>query len=138
MAQFSLFFWEAFMKLSILLFNLTGLAYTLKSFLLLLTKWTMTVISIHPILTGPAIKTRVTLTVIDDGITRFAWVHRTTQIEMDEVADNTGKPGGEHNSLSPQARPHKSCGPFITSQLRNALQKKKKSGLQQIISIGRD
>ena len=54
----------------------------------------MTVISIHPILTGPAIKTRVTLTVIDDGITRFAWVHRTTQIKMDGVADNTGKPKG--------------------------------------------
>lgn len=116
------------MKLSILLFNLPGLSNILKSFLLLLTKWTMTVISIHPILTGPAIKTRVTLTVIDDGITRFAWVHRTTQIKMDEVADNTGKPQGEHSSLSPQAE---SCRPFITSQLRNAL--KKKSGLQQMI-----
>lgn len=55
----------------------------------------MTVISIHPILTGPAIKTRVTLTVIDDGITSFAWVHRTTQIKIDEVADNTEKPCGE-------------------------------------------
>lgn len=55
----------------------------------------MTVISIHPILTGPAIKTRVTLTVIDDGITSFAWVHRTTQIKTDGVADNTGKPCGE-------------------------------------------
>lgn len=52
----------------------------------------MTVISIHSILTGTAIKTRVTLTVIDDGITRFAWVHKTTQIKMDGVADNTGKP----------------------------------------------
>lgn len=81
----------------------------------------MTVISIHSILTGPAIKTRVTLTVIDDGITRFAWVHRTTQIKMDGVADNTGKPQREHNSLSPQA---KSCTPFIASQLRHALQKK--------------
>lgn len=83
----------------------------------------MTVISIHPILTGPAIKTWVTLTVIDDGITRFAWVHRTTQIKMDGVEDNTGKPPqGEHSSLSPQA---KSCRPFITSQLRTALQEKK-------------
>lgn len=81
----------------------------------------MTVISIHSILTGPAIKTWVTLTVIDDGITRFAWVHRTTQIKMDGVADNTGKPQREHSSLSPQA---KSCTPFIASQLRNALQKK--------------
>lgn len=87
-----LFFREAsHLKLSVLLFNLPELANALKSFLLLLTKWTMTVISIHPILTGPAIKTRVTLTVIDDGITRFAWVHRTTQIKMDGVADNTGK-----------------------------------------------
>lgn len=51
----------------------------------------MTVISIHTILTGPAIKTRVTLTVIDDGITRFAWIHKTTQIKMNEVTDNTGK-----------------------------------------------
>lgn len=64
----------------------------------------MTVISIHPILTGPAIKTRVTLTVIDDGIARFAWVHRTTQIKMDEVGDNTGKPRGEHSSLPPTGR----------------------------------
>ena len=86
--------------LNILLFNLPRLANTLKSFLLLLTKWTMTVISIHQILTGPAIKTRVTLTVIDDGITRFAWVHRTTQIKMDGVADNTEKPRGELSSLS--------------------------------------
>lgn len=61
----------------------------------------MTVISIHSILTGPAIKTRVTVTVIDDGIARFAWVHRTTEIKMDGVADNTGKPGGERSSLSP-------------------------------------
>lgn len=42
----------------------------------LLTKWTMTVISIHPILTGASIKTRVTLTVIDDGITGFAWLQQ--------------------------------------------------------------
>lgn len=82
----------------------------------------MTVISIHPILTGPAIKTRVTLTVIDDGITRFACIHRTTQIKMDEVADNTGKPCAEHSSFSPQAE---SCRLFITSQLGNALKKKK-------------
>lgn len=64
----------------------------------------MTVISIHAVLTGPAIKTRVTITVIDDGIARFAWVHRTTQIKMDGVADNTGQTQREntvHFSLRP-------------------------------------
>lgn len=42
----------------------------------LLTKRTVTVISIHPILTGAAIKTRVTFTVIDDGVTGFAWLQQ--------------------------------------------------------------
>ena len=56
---------------------------------LLLTKRTVTVISIHTVLAGTAIKTGVTLTVIDDGVARFAWVHKTTQIKMDEVADGT-------------------------------------------------
>lgn len=42
------------------------------SFLPLLTKWTVTEISIHPVLTRPAVKTGVTLTVIDDGVTRSA------------------------------------------------------------------
>lgn len=82
-------------------------------FLRLLTEWAVAVISIHPILTGAAVKTGVTLTVIDDGIARFAWVHRTTQIKMDEVTDDTGEPAG-----NPGAH-----GPFITSQLQSTLQK---------------
>lgn len=106
--------------MSILFFDLPELANTPpKSFLLLLTKWTMTVISIHPILTGPAIKTRVTLTVIDDGITRFAWVHRTTQIKMDEVADNTGKPFGETVHF-----PHRPSHAGLSSPHSYAVQKK--------------
>lgn len=52
----------------------------------------MTVISIHAVLTGPTVKTRVTFTVIDDGITRFAWVHRTTQIKMNVVVDKKKSP----------------------------------------------
>lgn len=80
-------------------------------FLRLLTEWAVAVISIHPILTGAAVKTGVTLTVIDDGIARFAWVHRTTQIKMDEVTDDTGEPAG-----NPGAH-----GPFITSQLQSTL-----------------
>lgn len=62
---------------------------------LILTKWTMTVISIHSVLAGAAIKTWVTLTVIDDGITRFAWVHKTTQIQMNEVGMTKENVGGE-------------------------------------------
>lgn len=49
-----------------------------------LTKWAMTVISVEAVLTGATIKTRVTLTVIDGRLTRFAWVHKTTHTKMDE------------------------------------------------------
>lgn len=74
-------------------------------FLLLLTERAVTVISIHPVLTGPAVKTGVTLTVIDDGITRFAWIHRTTQIKMDEVKDGTrGNLRGTFEPSGPDAR----------------------------------
>lgn len=78
----------------------------------------MTVISIHAILTGPAVKTRVTLTVIDDGITRFAWVHRTTQIKMDEVKDDMGETCVEH--LSQQAEPRR---PFLPALKHTATAK---------------
>lgn len=50
----------------------------------------MAVIAIHSVLAGATIKTWVTLTVIDDGITGFAWVHKTTQIKMDEVRMTQG------------------------------------------------
>lgn len=67
-----------------------GISERPRFFLLLLTEGAVAVISIHPVLTGPAVKTGVTLTVIDDGVTRFAWIHRTTQIKMDEVKDGMG------------------------------------------------
>ena len=57
----------------------------------------MAVIAIHSVLAGPTIKTGVTLTVIDDGITGFAWVHKTTQMKMDErrMTQANGEAKGE-------------------------------------------
>lgn len=83
---------------------------------LLLTERAVTVISIHPVLTGPAVKTGVTLTVIDDGITRFAWIHRT-QIKTDEVKD------GVRGNL--RGTPETPGGPSV--QLQNTLQQQKHS-----------
>jgi hypothetical protein len=72
---------------------------------LLLTERTVAVIAVHPVLAGAAIKTGVTLTVIDDGVARFAWVHKTTQIKMDEVAGMTeGSPREPHGG-SPARNP---------------------------------
>lgn len=91
-----------------------------RGFLLLLTERAVTVISIHPVLTGPAVKAGVTLTVIDDGITRFAWIHKTTQIKMDEVKDGTRGTCGERPS-------HRARTLGSSAQLQNTLQQQKHS-----------
>lgn len=58
----------------------------------------MAVIAIHSVLAGAAIKARVTLTVIDDGITGFAWVHKTTQMKTNEVRMTQAKWKGTVNT----------------------------------------
>ena len=100
----------------------------------LLTKWTMAVIAIHSVLAGPTIKTGVTLTVIDDGITGFAWVHKTTQMKMDER--RMTQANGE--ALFKHRNSEKPPGPFpasVTGAFHHSLSKTTQGELANLVNL---